>query len=116
MSESDPTEMTSDEFATWFDTTDDPDLTKVIQAMQPSTEPVAAGPIPMELSSIRLPVDLVQQLDEYGRAHGLNRSTVIREALAAFIAEQSAPVNRDEVVHALEVLRRAVDVQYPHAA
>jgi len=116
MSTTDPTEMTGDEFAAWFDTTDDPDLTKVIRQAQPSTEPVAPGPIPMELSSIRLPVDLVVQLDAYAQAHGKNRSTVIRDALAAFVADQNSPVSRDDVVHALDVIRRAVDIQYPHAA
>jgi predicted DNA-binding protein len=116
MSPSDPTAMGRDEFIAWFDNTDEPDLTPMIRSMQPSSDPVAPGPVPMELSSIRLPVDLVRQLDEYAREQGKNRSTVIRDALAAFIAEQRSPVERDRVVQALEVLRRAVDTHYPNAA
>jgi predicted DNA-binding protein len=116
MSPTDPTAMSRDEFIDWFDNTDEPDMTKLIQSMRPSADPVTPGPVPMELSSIRLPVDLVQQLDEYAREHGKNRSTVIREAVAGFIAQRRAPVERDQVVHALEVLRRAVDTNYPHVS
>jgi predicted DNA-binding protein len=108
--------MSGEEFANWFDNAEEPDLRSVIRSMEPSTEPVAPGPIPMELSSIRLPVDLVIQLDAYAQSHGKNRSTVIREALTAFVAGQNQPVDRDDVVHALEVIRRAVDGHYPHAA
>lgn len=116
MSSTDPTNMSGEEFAAWFDNADEPDLTSLIQSMEPSTEPVAPGPIPMELSSIRLPADLVVQLDAYAQSHGKNRSTVIREALTAFVTAENQPVDRDDVVHALEVIRRAVDSHYPHAA
>jgi predicted DNA-binding protein len=70
----------------------------------------------MELSSIRLPIELVQRADEHAAMHGMKRSAVIREALTVYLDNQPAPINRDDAVHALDVLRRAIDDRYPHAA
>jgi predicted DNA-binding protein len=100
--------MTKDEVIAWFDSTDD--ISPALASMSPATEPPARrGPeIPMMLASIRLPVVLVEQLDSLADLHGVRRSDVIREALAAYVAERTAPVGRDEAEHALEVLRRVV--------
>ena len=55
-----------------------------------------------------MPVRLAEQLDELAYRTGARRSDVMREALTRFVAEQIAPVPRDEAEHALDVLRRIV--------
>jgi metal-responsive CopG/Arc/MetJ family transcriptional regulator len=62
----------------------------------------------MMLASIRLPVRLVEQLDELSAQDGVRRSDIIREALMRYIALRSEPVARDDAEHALDVLRRIV--------
>jgi len=52
-----------------------------------------------------MPVRLAEQLDELAYRTGARRSDVMREALTRFVAEQTAPVPRDEAEHALDVLR-----------
>lgn len=100
--------MTKDEVINWFRTTRN--LAPVLSSMRPATEPAGrpASGIPMTLASIRLPVVLVEQVDRLAEAEGVRRSDVIREALAAYVAEKNAPVGRDEAEHALDVLRKVV--------
>jgi metal-responsive CopG/Arc/MetJ family transcriptional regulator len=62
----------------------------------------------MLLASIRMPVDLMEQLDQLAALHGVRRSDVIRDALTAHVAEHTNPVDLDEAERALEVLRRIV--------
>ncbi|MEV1290366.1 ribbon-helix-helix protein, CopG family [Micromonospora sp. NPDC049679] len=100
--------MTKDEVIAWFNTTDN--LGPAVASMSPATEPAPrpAPDVPMMLASIRLPVVLVEQLDSLADLQGVRRSDVIREALAAYVGERTAPVARDEAEHALDVLRRLV--------
>jgi Arc/MetJ-type ribon-helix-helix transcriptional regulator len=99
--------MTKDEIIAWFDSADD--LSPVLASMKRATEPAGrAEAEPMMLASIRLPVVLVEQLDSLADLHGIRRSEVIREALAAYVAERTAPIGRDEAERALDVLRRLV--------
>lgn len=100
--------MTKNEVIDWFRTTQN--LSPVLSSMAPAAESAtrpAAG-IPMALASIRLPVVLVEQVDRLAEAEGVRRSDVIREALAAYVAEKTSPVGRDEAEHALDVLRKLV--------
>jgi predicted DNA-binding protein len=101
--------MTKDDVIAWFDRTDD--ISPALASMSPATEPATrrSPEIPMMLASIRLPVILVEQLDSLADLHGVRRSEVIREALAAYVAERTSPVGRDEAEHALDVLRRIVN-------
>jgi predicted DNA-binding protein len=111
--------VSKDEIITWFDTADD--ISPILTSMAAATEPVArpTTETPMALASIRLPVAMVEQLDSLADLQGVRRSDVIREALAAYITERTAPVGRDEAEHALEVLRKIVTSrteQHPKAA
>ncbi|HET8659034.1 MAG TPA: ribbon-helix-helix domain-containing protein [Micromonosporaceae bacterium] len=101
-------QMTKDEVVAWFRSTND--LSPVLASMVPATEPVGRPPVevPMLLASIRLPVALVEQLDSLAKLQGVRRSDVIRDALAAYVAERTSPVGRDEAEHALDVIRRIV--------
>jgi metal-responsive CopG/Arc/MetJ family transcriptional regulator len=72
--------------------------------MNPSGPPPE---VPMMLASLCMPVRLVEQLDEFAYRSGARPSDVMREALTRFVAEQTAPVPRDEAEHAV-VLRRIV--------
>jgi predicted DNA-binding protein len=100
--------MTKDEIIAWFKTTDD--VTPMLESMQPATEPASRSvtEIPMMLASIRLPVVLVEQLNHLADVQGVRRSDVIRDALATYVTDRTAPVARDEAEHALDVLRRIV--------
>jgi len=69
---------------------------------------VGAAPS-MMLASFRLPVTLVQQIDEIAERDRKRRADIIREALAGYVAERTGPVTRDEARHALEILRRAIE-------
>jgi predicted transcriptional regulator len=60
----------------------------------------------MMLYSFRLPDELVRQIDELAERDRKRRADVIREALTRYVAEQTAPVDRDEAERALETLRR----------
>ncbi len=108
VNEPDFDKMTKREVVDWFTTTGN--LSPMVASMHPATEQVSrpAAGVPMVLASIRLPVELVEQIDRLAEAEGLRRSEVIREALVAHIREQTAPVERDEAVRALDVLRRLV--------
>jgi predicted DNA-binding protein len=107
MTEPNLDQMSKDEAIAWFATTDS--LAPAIRTMTPATDPSGPAPdVPMMLASIRLPVRLAEQLDELASQLGVRRSDVMREALTRFVAEQTAPVARDEAVHALDVLRRVV--------
>src|SRR5687768_8203312 len=95
--------MSKDEAIAWFDTTES--LAPAIRSMTPSTDPTGPPPdVPMMIASIRLPVPLVEQLDELAAHDGLRRSDIIREALNRYVARRAAPVDRDEAEHALDVL------------
>lgn len=99
--------MTNEEAIAWFNTTES--LAPAIRTMTPATDP--SGPpaeVPMMLSSVRLPVSLVEQLDQLAAQDGSRRSDVIRDALAHYLAQRLQPVDRDEAEHALDVLRRVV--------
>lgn len=108
MSQPDFEHMTKDEVVAWFRTAND--LSPMLAEMRPATEPAPRpGPdVSMMLASIRLPVVIVEQLDHMASVRGVRRSDVIREALAGYIADKTAPVGRDEAERALEVLRRVV--------
>lgn len=108
--------MTKDEILDWFDQTKD--LSVLMAGMEPSTEPVRPpNPDgPMMLASIRLPVELVEQLDSLADLQGVRRSEVIRAALTAYVTEQTTPLGRDDAVHALDVLRRVVNNGIDNAA
>jgi predicted transcriptional regulator len=99
--------MTKDEVIAWFDNTRD--ISPVLGSMTPATEPVRrTAEVPMMLASIRLPVAMAEQLDSLADLQGVRRSDIIREALAAYLTERTAPVGRDEAEQALDVLRRLV--------
>jgi predicted DNA-binding protein len=98
--------MTKDEVIAWFRTSTD--LSPLLASMTPATEPASRPEAPMMLASIRLPVDLMEQLDQLAALHGVRRSDVIRDALAAYVTEHTGAVDRDEAERALEVLRRIV--------
>ena len=102
-------QMTKDEIIDWFNTTDS--LAPLLATMEPSTEPVEPiGPdgIPL-LTSFRAPVRLMEQVEAIAEVQGVSRSEVIRDALAAYVKEKTAPVGQDEAEHALDVLRRVVE-------
>ena len=97
--------MSRDELLAWFEAPD-VDLRPLFDRMVPSTEPVAEVP-PMHLTSIRLPVELMDQVDRYATVHQMTRSEVIRDALLALLAQVN-PGGSDDVIHALDVIRRAL--------
>jgi len=75
----------------------------------------------MALVSIRIPVAMVDELDNLADLQGVRRSEVIRTALSAYIRERTSPVGRDEAEQALDILRklvatRTVSTQHPTAA
>jgi metal-responsive CopG/Arc/MetJ family transcriptional regulator len=70
----------------------------------------------MAMVSIRLPVPLVEQLDALAGQAGARRSDVVREALARYVADQTAQVGRGEAEWALEVLRRVIVARTPGVA
>ena len=108
MSTPDFDRMTKDEVIAWFRTSDD--LRPALVSMRPATESTSrpVPEVPMVLASIRLPVALLEQLDSLADLQGVRRSEVVREALAAYVAERTAPIGRDEAERALDVLRRVV--------
>ena len=108
MSGPDFEQMTKDEVIAWFKTTND--LSPILASMAPATEPVSrpVPEVPMLIASIRLPVVLVEQLDSLADVQGVRRSDVIRDALAAYVADRTSPVGRDEAEYALDVIRRIV--------
>ena len=58
--------------------------------------------------SLRLPVDVLQAVDECAKKQGVTRSQVIREACKAYVASSSAmPV--DERLAALETRVKALE-------
>ncbi|GAB3811487.1 ribbon-helix-helix protein, CopG family [Micromonospora zhanjiangensis] len=108
MSTPDFEQMTKDEIIAWFRTTEN--LSPALAGMEPAVEPAprATPEAPMMLASIRLPVALVEQLDELAERQGTRRSDVVREALLGYVAARTGPVGQDEAEHALDVLRRLV--------
>jgi predicted transcriptional regulator len=99
--------MTKDEILEWFDRTED--LSPLIRTMQPDTEEIRRSPHPpMMLASIRLPVELVYKVDTLAQSDGVTRSDLVREAIAAYIADRTGTVSRDEAEHALAVISRIV--------
>ena len=65
----------------------------------------------MSLFSFRLPVDLMETLDALADRDGKRRADLVREALTSYVAARTAPVQTDEALHALEVLRKLVEKQ-----
>lgn len=99
--------MSNEEAIAWFNTAES--LTPAIRTMSPATDPTGPAPeVLMALASIRLPVKLVEQLDQLATRDGARRSDAIREALLRYVAYRSESVARDEAEHALDVLRRVV--------
>jgi predicted transcriptional regulator len=99
--------MTKDEVIAWFDTTED--ISPILASMRPAAEPITpASGSPMVLASIRLPVEMVEQLDSLADLDRSRRSDIIRAALAAYISARTAPVDQDEAERALDTLRRVV--------
>lgn len=108
--------MSKAEVIEWFQHTSD--LRPLVSSMSAATEEVTPPPsgVPMVLSSIRLPVDLVERVDRLANAQGSRRSDVIRDALTEYVARHTGAIRRDEAEHALEVLRRLVAERDPGRA
>lgn len=105
--------MSRDEAVEWFAQASDDDLAEAVRtAHRPVDEfkprPAGEAAIPLMLTSIRLPVELVRQLDEVAAAEGLNRSEAIRSAVAAYVRQCQGDVDVSEAERALEILRRVV--------
>jgi Arc/MetJ-type ribon-helix-helix transcriptional regulator len=99
--------MTKDEILDWFDNAED--LSPLVKTMLPDTEEVrrSSNP-PMMLASIRLPVEMVFRIDEYAQSDGVTRSDLVRDAIAAYLADRTKDVSRDEAEQALAVISRIV--------
>lgn len=112
MSTSDFENMSKDQIVDWFTRAPDADLAEVVRTAQRIEEPSTATPaevsIPLMLTSIRLPVELVRSLDEVAATAGLNRSEAIRLAVAEFVQQRHGGVSSSEAERALDVLRRVV--------
>ena len=81
MSAPDFERMTKDEVIAWFKDTND--LSPILTAMTPAYEPATRpADTPMMLASIRLPVELVEQLDNLAALHGMRRSDRSTDTLA----------------------------------
>lgn len=125
MSAPDFDSMSKDEIVEWFVTAGDGDLAEVVRTAQPVRNTVAPqsgsgdSAIPLLLTSIRLPVDLVAGLDEVAAAEGTTRSEVIRLAVAALLRQRRGEVSGVEAEQALEVFKRLVRehvTEHRHAA
>ena len=68
----------------------------------------------MGLFSFRLPDDLVETLDALAERDGKRRADLVREALTDYVAARTTPVERDEALHALDVLRKHIEKQGLH--
>jgi predicted DNA-binding protein len=99
--------MNKDEILDWFENTDD--ITPLFAGMQPAREEIRrpSGP-PMLLASIRLPVEMVDRIDEFAEGDGVTRSDLVRDAIAAYIVDRTKDVSRDEAEQALAVISRIV--------
>ena len=66
------------------------DLVDLIESYRASREPVKRkpGPTAMKGLGIRLPVDLLEKLEEFAMRRGVSKSEVVREALAEYLARQ----------------------------
>jgi metal-responsive CopG/Arc/MetJ family transcriptional regulator len=62
----------------------------------------------MLLASIRLPVEMVDRIDEYAQSDGVTRSDLVRDAITAYLADRTKDVSRDEAEQALAVISRIV--------
>ncbi|MEV4140916.1 ribbon-helix-helix domain-containing protein [Dactylosporangium sp. NPDC049742] len=71
---------------------------------------------PDKFTGIRLPVAMVEELDGLADAQHARRSDVIREALAGYVRERTAPVGPDDAQQALEVLRKVVAGRFGNQA
>jgi predicted DNA-binding protein len=56
--------------------------------------------------TVRLPDPLEEALDQYSAAHGLTKSHVVQEALAAYLA-QTKPVQDQDVSETYRALKKA---------
>jgi hypothetical protein len=105
--------MSKAEIVRWFSTAPEASLVEVLRGAHKVDDPPTAtrpddGSIPLMLTSIRLPVELVRSLDAVAGAEGLNRSEAIRFAIAEFVRQRTGEVSPSEAEHALDVLRRVV--------
>jgi predicted DNA-binding protein len=105
--------MSRDQALSWFIDAPEADLAEVVRTARPvkdDAEDVARveTAIPLMLTSIRLPVELVRFLDEVAAAEGVTRSEAIRQAVARYVGDRRGGVSPSEAQHALDVLRRVV--------
>ncbi|WP_426505589.1 ribbon-helix-helix protein, CopG family [Dactylosporangium sp. McL0621] len=108
MSDPDFDRMSKDEIVAWFNAAED--VSPLLAAATPVSDEVAS-PVtdgPMALISIRLPVAMVDELDSLADLAHTRRSDIIRNALASYIKDRTAPVGPDDAQQALEVLRKVV--------
>ncbi|MER7282041.1 ribbon-helix-helix protein, CopG family [Dactylosporangium sp. NPDC000244] len=100
--------MSKDEVVAWFNTSED--VSPLLSAVTPVSDEVASPAVdgPMALISIRLPVAMVDELESLADIERTRRSDIIRDALASYIKERTAPVGPDDAQQALEVLRKVV--------
>jgi metal-responsive CopG/Arc/MetJ family transcriptional regulator len=63
----------------------------------------------MGLYSFRLPDELIETIDALADRDHKRRADLVRDALTEYVAARTAPVERDEALHALEVLRKIVE-------
>jgi hypothetical protein len=108
--------MSKDEVVAWFDASDDvsPLLSTVEPVVDGVVSPAADGP--MVMSSIWLPVSMVEELDGLADVQQARRSDVIREALASYSRQRTVPVGPDDAQQALEVLRKVVAGRFGNQA
>jgi metal-responsive CopG/Arc/MetJ family transcriptional regulator len=59
---------------------------------------------------------MVEELDGLADVQQARRSDVIREALASYVRERTAPVGPDDAQQALEVLRKVVAGRFGNRA
>jgi predicted transcriptional regulator len=105
--------MSKAEIVTWFSTAPESSVVEVLRAAHEVDDPPAAtrpddGSIPLMLTSIRLPVELVRSLDAVAAVEGVNRSEAIRLAIAEFVRQRTGEVSPSEAERALDVIRRVV--------
>jgi predicted transcriptional regulator len=101
-------QMSKDEVVAWFNAAED--VSPLLSAVTPVSDEVASPATdgPMALISIRLPVAMVDELDSFADMGHTRRSDIIRDALASYIKDRTAPVGPDDAEQALEVLRKVV--------
>ena len=108
--------MSKNEVVVWFDSAED--ISPLLSAVEPVSDVVAspATDAPMALISIRLPVAMVDELDSLADVQRVRRSDIVRDALASYVRERTAPVGPDDAEQALEVLRKVIAGRFGNQA